>query len=932
MSPISRLSQRVIAMIAVLATLVAMNALGWTDARASATPPVGIVADAIGGNWNEVCGVTNLPDGRLLAWERGGRIWMMSANGVRLSEPVLDIHDEVGAWRDFGLLGVAVDPAFPQRPYIYLLYVVDRHHLLYAGTPQYNSNTDLYYAATIGRMTRYQLNASTDYTKAIVASRTILIGESATTGLPICHQSHAVGSLVFGEDATLLVSMGDSASYIEVDLGGQVSDGYINQALADGIIQPKENVGAFRAQLIDSHCGKILRIDPDTGNGIVSNPFFDATAPRAPRSRVWALGVRNPYRIAIRANTGSHNPSDANPGLITVGDVGWTAWEELSVIDGPGKNLGWPIFEGIDHHPQYSVANIANQDVANPDASACTQPLMYFRDLLRQATSSTAPQFIRPCAVWQAENASATDAPVFSAEGGFTGSGYRDIGATTSAFIEWTVQVPTTGSYQIAFRYANIGPGDRPQVILVDGAIVQSSLSFPSSDAWNAWRVSSTTSMQLTAGTRKIVMRPVTTNGPNVDCLWLSQNGSAPTLPASIKTFTHCRPSLDWQHGSLARTPSFTLNGASTAITVGAANGATGAPFGGNCGMSGPQIHFNSWPDSWQGAQFIADYGANWIRVVRYGTPGSCGATPCTCSTRVASVETFDSNTTSLVGVFADTVNEAIYAARWNQLFRYRWLPGGSQPPTARITANVQWGPSPLAVQLSATTSSDPENAPVTYRWQFGDGSADATVASLMHTFIAPTSAPAGYTVTLTVTDPGGASDSTTMVIGPNNSPPVVNITSLTDGQLYPLTQTTVFPLVASVSDAQHTAAQITCQWQTILHHNTHLHPEPIDPLCTTQTTISPFGCGTETYFFQINFTATDAAGLAASDQVFIYPDCNGTLQCRSDIDLNLVVNGADLAALLANWGGNGAGDLNSDGLVNGLDISIMLAAWGPCP
>ena len=909
--------------------LIAFAAMSY---KSIATPPAGFVTDQIGGSWNEVVGVTNFQDGRLLAWERGGRIWMMSSAGVKYPEPVLDIHDEVGAWRDFGLLGVAIDPAFPQRPYIYLVYVVDRHHLLYSGTPQYNANTDSYYAASIGRITRYTLDASTNYSKALTNSRTILVGESITTGLPICHQSHSIGTLIFGEDGTLLVSMGDSASYQQVDIGGQVVDGYIAQALADGIIKPKEDIGAFRAQLIDSLCGKILRIDPDTGNGIASNPFFDPTDPRAPRSRVWALGLRNPFRIALRPETGSHDPTEANPGLITVGDVGWNTWEELSVIDGPGKNLGWPIFEGINPHLSYSVANVQNPDVLNPHASgACTQTNLYFRDLLRQANATTAVQFIRPCAVAQAEDAIANNAPVGYAEAGFSGAGYRDIAATSSAYIEWTVIVPTTGLYQLAFRYANIGPSDLPQTILVDNTVVQSSLSFLSTDSWSEWNVSSTVNIQLTAGSRKIKMCPVNSNGPNIDCLWLSQDGSAPKLPSSVKTFTHCRPSIEWQHGSIARTPSFTINGASTTINVGSAGGATGATFGGSCGMSGPQIYFPSWPDSWQGAQFIADYGSTWIRVVRFGLPRSCGETLCACSTRITAVETFDNVNPNLVGVFADPVNEAIYAAQFGALYRYRWLPGGSQPPVARLTATPQWGPSPLSVQLSGTTSTDPESAPLTYLWQFGDGTPNATGANATHTFSAPSSAPAGFTVTLTVTDPGGATDATSVVIGPNNSPPQVDITSIQDGQFYSIEDATIFPLNATVTDAQHSAAEITCQWKTILHHNAHLHPEPFDFNCSSEAIVSPLGCGFETYFYEVSFTATDAGGLSASTQVRLYPDCDGTLLCPSDLNKDHSVAGVDMSMLLVNWNGTGTGDINFDGVVDGADLSILFATWGPC-
>ena len=46
------------------------------------------------------------------------------------------------------------------------------------------------------------------------------------------------------------------------------------------------------------------------------------------------------------------------------------------------------------------------------------------------------------------------------------------------------------------------------------------------------------------------------------------------------------------------------------------------------------------------------------------------------------------------------------------------------------------------------------------------------------------------------------------------------------------------------------------------------------------------------------------------------------------DLDGNGVVNGADLAILLGNWGGSGTGDLDGNGTVNGADLAALLGAW----
>lgn len=53
---------------------------------------------------------------------------------------------------------------------------------------------------------------------------------------------------------------------------------------------------------------------------------------------------------------------------------------------------------------------------------------------------------------------------------------------------------------------------------------------------------------------------------------------------------------------------------------------------------------------------------------------------------------------------------------------------------------------------------------------------------------------------------------------------------------------------------------------------------------------------------------------------------------CLGDINGDSVVDGGDLANLLANWGTNNpAADFNGDGIVNGADLASLLAAWGDC-
>ncbi|ADB40856.1 PKD domain containing protein [Spirosoma linguale DSM 74] len=311
-------------------------------------------------------------------WEKSGLVWASVWNGTsynRQESVTLDIREEVGEWNDFGLHSMCLDPNFETNGFIYLFYVVDLHHLLYFGTSQYSSTANEYQNATVSRVTRYKLNKVgtsylTDY-----SSRTVLLGESKTTGVPITFESHAGGTILFGNDGSLLVATGDGAHHEGIDVGNDSRTNF-QTALNLGIMRPEENVGALRSQMLNSHCGKVLRIDPTTGNGLPSNPFYDPMNPRAPKSRVWTLGVRNPYRICIQPNTGSTNPDDGSPGTLLIGDVGWFKWEDFHVIDKAGLNCGWPVYEGLLPTYLYYGTNVHNLDEPGQPTfeSLCVQP------------------------------------------------------------------------------------------------------------------------------------------------------------------------------------------------------------------------------------------------------------------------------------------------------------------------------------------------------------------------------------------------------------------------------------------------------------------------------------------------------------------------------------------------------------------------------
>lgn len=358
--------------------------------------PSGFSDALVLGGWSGPVGATWDANGRMYVWEKRGRVWIVE-NGVRLPNPLLNIDQEVGNWGDYGMLGFALDPAFLSNGRIYVMYAVDRHHLLYFGTGSYDQYASEPNAGCIVRIARYTA-IGPSFTAVDPASRVVLLGETIGTGAPLMYNTHGPGTLLFARDGTLLASIGDGASAGSVD-AGNAPETYFAQALTNGMMRPEENVGAFRAQMINSFSGKVLRMDPNTGNGLPSNPFYDATAPRAPRSRVWALGLRNPYRMTLKPGTGSTNPNDGDVGTLFIGDVGWSTWEELNVCTEPGQNFGWPLFEGLEPHTGYMAALTENRDQSNPlfNGTNCTIPYFRFQDLLKQDTPNHVNGHPNPC-------------------------------------------------------------------------------------------------------------------------------------------------------------------------------------------------------------------------------------------------------------------------------------------------------------------------------------------------------------------------------------------------------------------------------------------------------------------------------------------------------------------------------------------------------
>ena len=313
------------------------------------------------------------PNGAIFVAEKSGRIYGFSGMSDTVPTLVSDMVSNVhNAW-DRGMLGLAVDPGYPTRPYIYVLYTYD--HILgdSALAPRWGKvgaendtcpNPPGYTAdgcVVSGRLSRLTLSGGVQS-----GAEHVLIEDW-------CQQfpSHSVGQLLFGRDGALYASAGDGASFgLAADygqLGGTLPAGgtFVTPSNPCGdppggvggeMTIPTAEGGALRSQDVRTRGtgdpvsldGTIIRIDPDTGTAWPANA--NAGDSNANAQRIIAYGLRNPFRFTF-------DGSDR----LWIGDVGQNEWEEINELTNPSgtpRNFGWPCREGNVANPQYEAAGL----------------------------------------------------------------------------------------------------------------------------------------------------------------------------------------------------------------------------------------------------------------------------------------------------------------------------------------------------------------------------------------------------------------------------------------------------------------------------------------------------------------------------------------------------------------------------------------------
>jgi cytochrome c len=246
--------------------------------------------------------------------DQKGRVFYIQRGGqLNVYDPKAGYSHEAGKFDAFvlhthGMHGFVLDPNFAQNGYIYVFY-----------SPR---------TKTVNRLSRVRFDEFTN----TVRDEKVLLEFFSQREI----NAHEGGGMAFDSKGNLYLSTGDNVDpccngYAPIDErpGRQNQDAQWTSA----------NTNDLR--------GKILRIRPES-DGTYSVPDGNLFAPGTDKTRpeIWAMGLRNPYRLHIDPATdwvywGEVGP-DAQTDNPTRGPMGY---DEFNVAKGAG-NFGWPLCIG----------------------------------------------------------------------------------------------------------------------------------------------------------------------------------------------------------------------------------------------------------------------------------------------------------------------------------------------------------------------------------------------------------------------------------------------------------------------------------------------------------------------------------------------------------------------------------------------------------
>jgi glucose/arabinose dehydrogenase len=347
-------------------------------------------------------------DGRIFVAEKSGEIQVFDGLGDPTPTLFADLRPQVYDNGDRGLLALALDPDFPSRPYVYVLYTFD--HVIGEDPPGFFPRWGK--PATDYEGDPCPKPPDADIDACPVSGRLVRLtakegGDQATEsgGKPLehvliedwCQQSstHSIGDLQFGPEGALLASGGEGAGFTSSDYGqfgwpqaNQCGDpaGAIGQALEP----PSAEGGSLRAQDLRTPSdptgldGSLIRIDPETGEGLPGNPLAGSADPNA--RRIIAYGFRNPFRFSI-------DPASKE---VYVNNVGNGADEEIDrfpIAPGHLYNSGWPCYEGLDPNPGFQFIGLDLCEGLYDEPGSTSPPFFYYRHGVGVVPGDTCPSY-----------------------------------------------------------------------------------------------------------------------------------------------------------------------------------------------------------------------------------------------------------------------------------------------------------------------------------------------------------------------------------------------------------------------------------------------------------------------------------------------------------------------------------------------------------
>jgi glucose/arabinose dehydrogenase len=240
--------------------------------------------------------------GRLFIVDQIGTIRVVTSDGTLQDQPFLDVRGAIVAlmpdYDERGLLGLAFHPDFATNGRLFVCYTAPPRLSGY-------DNTSV--------VAEYQV------TPGSAGAQPQLVGMLLQEDHP--QSNHNGGTLAFGPDAMLYVSIGDGGGRDD-EGNGHVDDWY------------PDNAGGNGQDIQQNLMGDVLRLDvstPGTYTVPGDNPFVGRG-----RGEIYAYGFRNPYRFSFDMG-GSHD--------LLLGDAGQNMWEEIDVVR-RGGNYGWNVKEG----------------------------------------------------------------------------------------------------------------------------------------------------------------------------------------------------------------------------------------------------------------------------------------------------------------------------------------------------------------------------------------------------------------------------------------------------------------------------------------------------------------------------------------------------------------------------------------------------------